>query len=146
MQSAKCADLSPEQRSVNWPKLRRGWRSFRPSLSPSLFSYCLLGAWSHPQAPRSHSALGPYHEHNREREWKREQNGNGEKNGNGIDFLPRSHTVQAPFTPRSRSKSFFDVYCIYIKELKCKPSALIFGRGRAKELLHVRDDLRKCTR
>ena len=32
------------------------------------------------------------------------------------------------------------------KALKCKPSALIFGRGRAKELLHVRDDLRKRTR
>ena len=32
------------------------------------------------------------------------------------------------------------------KALKCsKPSALIFGRGRAKELLHVRDDLRKRT-
>ena len=32
------------------------------------------------------------------------------------------------------------------KALKCKPSALIFGRGRTKELLHVRDDLRKRTR
>ena len=32
------------------------------------------------------------------------------------------------------------------KALKCKPSALIFGRGCAKELLHVRDDLRKRTR
>ena len=32
------------------------------------------------------------------------------------------------------------------KALKCKPLALIFGRGRAKELLHVRDDLRKRTR
>ena len=32
------------------------------------------------------------------------------------------------------------------KALKCKPSALIFGRGRAKELLHVRDDLRKRMR
>ena len=35
---------------------------------------------------------------------------------------------------------------IHEKALKCKPSALIFGRGRAKELLHVRDDLRKRTR
>ena len=34
------------------------------------------------------------------------------------------------------------------KALKCKPSALIFGRGRAKELLHVRNtlQLRKRTR
>ena len=32
------------------------------------------------------------------------------------------------------------------KALSAKPSALIFGRGRAKELLHVRDDLRKRTR
>ena len=32
------------------------------------------------------------------------------------------------------------------KALKCKPSVLTFERGRAKELLHVRDDLRKCTR
>ena len=32
------------------------------------------------------------------------------------------------------------------KTLKCRPSALIFGRGRAKELLHVREDLRKRTR
>ena len=38
--------------------------------------------------------------------------------------------------------------CLFINEkaLKCKPPALIFGRGRAKELLHVRDDLRKRTR
>ena len=32
------------------------------------------------------------------------------------------------------------------KALKCKPSALICGRGCAKELLYVRDDLRKRTR
>ena len=31
------------------------------------------------------------------------------------------------------------------KALKCKPLASIFGRGRAKELLHVCDDLRKRT-
>ena len=33
------------------------------------------------------------------------------------------------------------VISIMKKALKCKPSALIFGCGRAKELLHVRDDL-----
>ena len=31
------------------------------------------------------------------------------------------------------------------KALKCKPSALIFGRGHAKELLHVPDDLEHVT-
>ena len=34
-------------------------------------------------------------------------------------------------------------YVLNEKALKCKPSALIFGCGRAKELLH---DLRKRTR
>ena len=33
-------------------------------------------------------------------------------------------------------------FCLNEKALKCKSSALIFGHGRAKELLHVRDDLR----
>ena len=37
-------------------------------------------------------------------------------------------------------------FCLNEKALKCKPSALIFGHGRAKELLHVRDDLRSGTR
>ena len=36
------------------------------------------------------------------------------------------------------------------KALKCKPSALIFGRGRAKELLHVlehvTESIRKTTK
>ena len=32
-----------------------------------------------------------------------------------------------------------------MKALKCKPSALTFGRGCAKELLRVREDLRKRT-
>ena len=132
MQSAKCADLSPEQRSVSWPKLRRSWRSFRRSLSPSLFSYCLLGAWSHPQAPRSHSALLRlmHRWHGHATSTIENGNGNGsrtgteKKTGTGsiscpvhTPFRPRSRPVHAATAARSTARSWekkFDMYCIYV--------------------------------